>query len=515
MKKQGTSTLRLLVATALAALLALLGVSTRAFAAGETSGADTTSTLGAGNIDVTKTGSINIHKYLNPTAVGGAANGEVQDNVSGTPLAGVQFKITKLNLDLSNQANLKTASTLTADDAAALTTDTTYTVTTGADGSVSQAVPVGVYLVEESDVSGATANGQAVTGIAKSAPFVVRVPMTSSDGKSWNYDVNVYPKNTNATVVKSVQDAGKNVGDTITYTINTSVPSVADNSKRTKYVITDSINAGDANTNNTDVSDGAVAKVVQGDTVFTEGDDYTVTTSATAPQFTISFTEAGLAKLTNGATVTTTITAKIKAIGDSNGKIENTASLIYNNPNASGSDTDITVPGNTVDTYLGKVQINKTGLDGKALSGATFELYQCTDATEAGLQGNALTVNNATSFTTDTNGQAVIDGLHVTDFADNAAATQPSFCLKETAAPAGYVLPEGDAAITKFTLTKAELQDAATPVNIKALPAITNTASSTPSLPLTGGQGIALIVVIGAALLGGAYVVSRRNKKVA
>lgn len=69
--------------------------------------------------------------------------------------------------------------------------DVFATATTGAPNKKGQAVfsgmPVGVYLIVETDAPSQIVN--------KTANFLVSIPMINKDGNSWDYDIEVYPKN--------------------------------------------------------------------------------------------------------------------------------------------------------------------------------------------------------------------------------------------------------------------------------------------------------------------------------
>ena len=64
------------------------------------------------------------------------------------------------------------------------------TATTGDDGkgkAVFSRMPVGVYLIVETDAPSQIVN--------KTANFLVSIPMVNKDGNRWDYDIEVYPKN--------------------------------------------------------------------------------------------------------------------------------------------------------------------------------------------------------------------------------------------------------------------------------------------------------------------------------
>lgn len=90
------------------------------------------------------------------------------------------------------------------------------TATTGANGTKGQAVfsgmPVGVYLIVETDAPSQIVN--------KTANFLVSIPMTEADEKEtyWNYDIEVYPKNTAVYGGISLKKYGKNYNADGTFT---------------------------------------------------------------------------------------------------------------------------------------------------------------------------------------------------------------------------------------------------------------------------------------------------------
>ncbi|WFM83630.1 SpaH/EbpB family LPXTG-anchored major pilin [Arcanobacterium canis] len=494
--------IRAVAATTMMALALSFGAGS-AFAEPSRGGGENLSTveqLGAANIDVKHPASITIHKLLNPESTHKATG--VEDRAAkGKKLSGVRFTITKLSLELDNQENLKTAATLTAEQAQALKSGTKYDVTTADQGMIKQQLPVGVYLVEENqlrDGDDVRADGEKVekpSEIKAAAPFVVRVPMSNGEKKDWNYDVHVYPKNTSDKLEKKVIDAGRNGGDTITYTIDASVPQVDEEYTRTVFNIVDDYDE-------TKLEPGSIQieSVVMGQTAFEKGVDFE--TSDDNKRLTITFKtgeKVGLSKLVNNQVVTVKLTAKIKEAGE----IVNKATRITRDTSVEEDKTKNT---NDVKTYLGKIKVIKTGIEGKKLSGAEFGVFRCTPAGSTwNLNGDAIE-----TLKTNAQGEAISKPLHVTDFENNLeTVTKPenqNYCLKETKAPDGYLLSEE---ITHFTLAKADVL--AKSDFITFTKEIENKPSDTPDLPLTGGQGIALLVILGAGVAGAAVYSARRN----
>ena len=293
----------------LVAVMMLLAITIPAFAAGVT-------------IDTSNTGSLTLYKYDMTSATGNGvelssfvATGE-KDNAAEAALApyaiqGVKFTYLKV-ADISNQttepeagkadisllygmskgdatAALLTALGLSYDDA--YTDDgTTYYYTsdvlnhavntvmadstaaknvlenyiknnggttmveTDANGYTSvDGLPLGLYLVVETYVP------ENVTCTVN--PFFVSLPMTTTDGAEWNYDVTVYPKNETGnptlekTVRESAEDTGKtenyahtataSIGDVVDYQIISKLPAITSQaSYLTTYTYVDTLSKG-------------------------------------------------------------------------------------------------------------------------------------------------------------------------------------------------------------------------------------------------------------------------------
>lgn len=521
-----------------------LGVAVAGGAVGAPAGVDTAPVASAqagdqiSNIDTTKSGSITVNKRLNP-ATTGSPTGETDTTVGGQPLSGVEFRVQRVQADLSTNTGFQAATALTPGTATVMTGDGAVdrTGTTANGVAPFTGLPVGVYLVTETNTTNANIGGTPVSGaIIPSQPFLVFVPMTATTSTEWNYDVQVYPKNSSTAADKTVEDADDNVGDALAYTITSGIPSVATGDTLSKYIVRD-----DVDTTKLDFTqaqaDAAVVKIVSTtgtETLLARGTDFTVAPLAPAPapnasktRLEVTFTPAGLSKLqTAGSTakVSTTFEATIKAIGAGDGVIKNDAVVIVNN---GSSESDTETPTNEVETWLGKLKIVKTddAATPKPLSGAVFELYHCTGDSDDPTLGNQITITapvapgqtpvEVSSWTTQADGTVTIDGLHVTDFENNAdvpEADRGKYCLVETKAPVVdgveyELLPKP----VMVTFTRADLAptnddtDAVTrPVTIK------NVVSTTGKLPLTGGLGIGLIVTAGLALLAGAALYAKR-----
>ncbi len=445
-----------------------------------------------GNIDFSKKGSLTLYKKKGAES-GDAATGKEMQNVPGEALNGVTFKITKLNFDLQN-GDWKTFPKTAADVKDADKSATTFEKTTAGEGAAKFSdLPLGIYLVEETKTP---------DGIVAGAPFIVSIPMVNEASDAWNYDVIAYPKNSETKTEKTVKDADKHIQDAYTYTIKADAPTWGANKELTAFRFEDQLDKR--------LDFQKVTEVKAGDTVLQAG-DYTVNNPAeNGNKLVVTLTEQGLAKVKSGDKLSLTFETKRKEVGDTT-ELKNQAEVIFNNPNTGKEVKDKT---NEVVTYHGKLKVvKKDGKEtGKVLEGAEFELYQCTSAENLGAQ---VTVKNVSKWTTGADGTISIDGLHVTDFEDNkeAPATK-KFCLKETKAPAGYVLPEKN--VTEIDFTRENIaktgefegDDAVTLVS-----EIDNIKQDTPNLPMTGGAGVGLLGALGALIAAAGVWFARRNAK--
>ena len=177
-------------------------------------------------IDTNRQGSLTIYKYegneakedklldgVTFTAYQVADIVQPTDPTTGT--TGVEMKpveaLTNIKRDIKITSETKyndikeTVEKALADDANPKLT-AFATATTGANGTKGQAVfsemPVGVYLIVETGAPSQIVN--------KTANFLVSIPMANEDGTSWNYNIEVYPKNAAVYGGISLKKCGKN-----------------------------------------------------------------------------------------------------------------------------------------------------------------------------------------------------------------------------------------------------------------------------------------------------------------
>lgn len=480
-----------------------LGISAPGALAQDDAAADATATttseapegtsVNPANIDFKMKGSITLYKKKGAES-GNAATGQEMEGVQGEPLAGVTYKITKLNYDLQN-GDWSTFPKSAADVKDENKTKDTKEETTDTGGKAAFTdLPLGIYLVEETD---------APAGIVTGAPFIVSVPMVNEASNAWNYDVVAYPKNTETKTEKTVTDADKNIQDGYTYTINADAPTWGEDKSLTAFRFEDQLDKR--------LDFQKVTEVKAGNTVLETG-DYTVNNPAeNGNKLVVELTEQGLAKVKSGDKLSLAFEVKRKEVGGTT-ELKNQADVIFNNPNTGNEVKNKT---NEVVTYHGKLKVvKKDGKEaGKVLQGAEFELYRCASAQDK--LENPLTVNGANKWTTGEDGTITIDGLHVTDFADNAQVTDvKKFCLKETKAPAGYALPEDNVTEIEFTRDNISVEgNLEGDDKVTLVSEIENIKQDTPNLPMTGGAGVGILAAIGAAIVAAGAWFARRTAR--
>lgn len=465
------------------------------------------------NINFEQNGKLTIHKK-NITGVDNsdskAASGKEEPGVKGEGLAGVTFKIEKVNINLHDPSVWATLpKTVEEARAKGISGDVLKKTqeTTGPEGNaVFENLPLGIYIVTEETVP---------QGVIKGAPFLVSLPMTNDKGDAWNYDVHVYPKNTKAEAKKAVEDADKNQNDEIVYKVTTPIPSVTETQKLTKYVIKDDFDQEKVTVDPSTV-ELFIGNPDEGNKI--EPEDYNASLVNSNGELEITFNETGLANLkkSQGKTVVTVIKATMKELGSQNEvEILNKARVIFNNPNSDSGLEDIEIPTNEVRTYLGSVEVTKKDADekDKVLKGARFELYKSSDQTCDGVGETRILADQ--NLVTGEDGKLTIKGLHVTNLEDAVKVIDKQYCLKEIEAPAGYAVPTGGAEWKSFKITvdeqkgdggkitSAKINNAAVQVDNKKTP--------TPELPMTGGAGVGILAAIGAAIIGAGAWFARRN----
>ena len=491
-----------------------------------------------GNIKENAQGSLVIHKHLNGDGNPiGTVDGEGANGNAGAAVAGVQFTAYPITgINLKDPADWNKVSALSApgaipDSACADPTNPKLdgygfeagmtspdTDTSGA--ATISSMPVKAYLVCETKTPGNI--------VQKAKPFVVTVPTPNTAAGqegNWVYDVNVYPKNEKIEVAKTIQDQKVNgyaVGSKVRFPVTSTLPKLDTKSHYKYFQLKDTLDAHLSEVTATDIKlDGAVM----------DPGDYRVDTNGQT--VTVTFTKVGLGKLKAAAGKSVQAVFEGKVVSASNnGDITNQAQLISDTTYAEQPPEPSEPPANpndpptteTVTTYWGDLTIKKVDSHDKnaskaGLKGAEFQLFKAKnsydDTCTKDKEGDAIAVNGETTLTTDDTGAINIQGLFVSDSIDGADrdnkvnATARCYVLVETKAPAGFVLPSGDGAVTPVKVQAGTV----TTDNVT----IENTKQTVPGLPLTGANGMLILTASGASLLmiavGSVLVARYRERK--
>lgn len=512
---------------------------------------------------------LNIEKHFG--AVQAGDNNGTTQTISTPKLQGINFDVYQVvGVDLTTNAGWKAAAaaqgvvpnsglTSVVIDGKTYQLTKVATVTTDANGmaTFTKTNGVGLYYVAENlSTSGTITNLSTNATIDKatvtpSAPFFVTLPMTNpKDLDKWMYDVRVYPKNQADSMTKTVTDETTyTVGSAISYTLTSTISPLKNLGY---YYISD---------NNGHVTDTAVSlSIVGAATTSLNGCDgtasgltgcdylYWLDSDATAAgsQLKVVFTTGGLAKLEvakaadPSAQVATAISGKVASV-PTNGEVPNTGSFIpssdwYSNnggssvptPPPSNPSTPTTpptpdvpgIPSNPVVSYFGNITVNKTlvnSVAGDTAAGATFAVYvdptPTTECDTADVSGTALGAQTIAAGET----SVTFSPLRASNWADNRALANSAatgwiqYCVVEIKAPAGYNLnAQPFAATIDYASGNTTLTRTAT---VEVSDEKSNLGNQ---LPLTGGEGVAAVSVVGLLLVGGGvayYLVTTRRRR--
>lgn len=448
-------------------------------------------------IDKDKEFTISVEPQVGETGV--TADGKSGKFDENKKLSSGTFKLEKGDYDVTTTAGYSEATKATTATFKLATSPAPETKDLDASGKTSFTVKPGLYRLTQT---------KAPTGSKAALPSLILIPMTDPDTGTWMDTVTVYPKNGSAGKITkkdiTAKDQVVKPGSEMKFEIESPIPTLtakADGDKLKSYKVTDTpsgplkVDSTNSKIEKVEIVDGATTTAL----VTT---DYTVVKNP----YGIQLTAAGLAKLddNSGKTLRVTLTGKVAPKDDevwqkeaSEWVIKNKAAYNYDSEKGEngGSETD---PQDQPDIPMAKLKVNnkdrQTSINDK---NAEFSVYACDDAAT----GDA-----------STKGEAILTGLKAGEVSDEPlAARDNNLCIVQTKAPEGYEL---GSAVQKVGFDKTAVKaaaDAKKAVEVE----YQNTLKSSDilsKLPLTGGAGIALFLIVAAGLLGGAYYYARRNR---
>ncbi|WP_122819279.1 SpaH/EbpB family LPXTG-anchored major pilin [Varibaculum vaginae] len=450
--------------------------------------------------DMTKDYTINVWPQTNDDGKGDKSKTDGKDTHwdDASKLPSGKFKLEKGNYAVNTTAGYNAATKATVDTFKA---DPNFTALEQelTEGKTSFTVKPGLYKLTQT---------VSPDGYQSALPALILVPMTDKDKGTWMDTVTVYPKNGKAGVIKKkdiTPDTQAIIpGSEMTFQIDSPIPTMQkEGNKFNLYQITDTpskalkVDKTNSKIQKVEIVDGQnLTPLKEADYELLDGDTYG-----------IKFTTAGLGKLQNnqGKVVRVTLTGKVAPANDTvwNGPaadwvIENKASYKWDSEKGeNGGNT--TGGGDHPTTKMANVKImNKDNDKDINDKNAEFSIYSC--------------AANSTKEAPVTMGEPLYTGVKAGKIAGKVAAGK-DLCIEQTKAPDGY--EKGAIQQVQFTaeMVKTAIDtDANSPVVEVEYQNNLSTDSLLSKLPLTGGAGIALFLIVAAGLLGGAYYYARRNR---
>lgn len=369
---------------------------------------------------------------------------------------------------------------------------------------------------------------------AYAVPFTLELPISASDGTGYLTKVNIYPKNVTSSLPKPGKDVKElglnhssyNIGERFSWFLKGTVPkNMLDYEK---YSFTDTLDS--------QLDFISVKSVKYGSQILEKNNDYTLS-EPTAQNRTlkVELTEAGIKKVAglypDRQEVLDTEIEAIKENTDQKPFLEvefetninstvilgkpvtNEVKIEFDNKPDKIAKPVTTPPSDNPEVHTGGKRFVKVaaGNDATKLGGAEFDLL--TEANQPiNWTAELIRANNKSEYIvgtpqegqpvklkSDTDGSFEIKGLA---YAIDAEATGAGvkYKLKETKAPAGYVIPE---APIEFAVNQTSYNKTPTTIDVDKADAEPQKVENNkrPEIPNTGGIGTAIFVVLGIVLM--------------
>lgn len=413
--------------------------------------------------------------------------------------------------------------TITADTLNNISTDSLATTTLNKedDGDyTASGLGAGTYLIKVTN-SGTDIYNDMVVSLGYGSDGNLVAGEVDADGNFYNFENGttseavVYAKKTTETVEKQYDnktDQSVQVGDSVPFTITTTIPSYDKSVETATFTVTDTASAGltlPTDTSKYTVTVGGTAVTSNQATVAVNGQTFTVT-------FTSDYIKSLADKTASERAVVIKYNATINAdaLQTNIGEFDNEAKIDYTNESGTKSTTTPKTYEYTFN-YNGDGNVAKKVKPGdEALSGAEFTIY-----TDEACTTKFVTDATTGVSTTDSDGKFFFNGLDA----------DKTYYIKETKAPAGYSMLTGtmtikftpnydaDGKLESYTVTTTDFNgvtkvvtynvnsdgtDAAVTTTYNAANDRTDIMNTKISeLPSTGGRGTIIFTLIGCAVM--------------